>query len=373
MHVRSQSVPVIPDIVGQRETTKLTPKFGTWGIGVKGVSEDWDNDFDFDLAGTDPMQDPHVPLSMHVPLAIQAAQATVVGHVGQIREVCLLVEDLKRLRGLARERGLLDGPSAGLWKEADGIIALAVPDEEDLTLALSPPLSPATPCSPLSTRSSLFDEQLEGANDRVIAQSSPDDAHKSIAEDLYPRPPSHIHQGAHARRRSVFSTPEDNIFGFGENAPMAVTPLCNGLEPPLSLTPRQASASSVVARSVMEHMHQHRSTSDPMLPELVTRSSNKMPFDTTSLRDLVNRASTLSRTLADIVRKSEGFTSPNNTPRREREASPAFTRVFTEPTAMVKTPPSQHLPRSHSANTVLSLDASPARSIGNRMHMMAVS
>jgi len=57
------------------------------------------------------------------------------------------------------------------------------------------------------------------------------------------------------------------------------------------------------------------------------QSSNKMPFDTTSLKDLVNRASQLSRTLADLVRKADGSQSPEASPKRE--SSPAFTRVFT--------------------------------------------
>ena len=145
LHIRSQSVPVVPDVAGQREHSKLTPKFGTWGLGGKGVSEEWDGDFEFENNDADEDDDGDSRLEhsgMLVPPAIQASQENVVGHVGQIREVCLLVEDLKRLRLLAREKGLLNGPSAPLWKEAEGIIALAVPDEEDLTL--SPPHSPSS-------------------------------------------------------------------------------------------------------------------------------------------------------------------------------------------------------------------------------------
>lgn len=48
LHIRSQSVPVVPDGAGQREHSNLTPKFGTWGLGAKGVSEEWDGDFEFD-------------------------------------------------------------------------------------------------------------------------------------------------------------------------------------------------------------------------------------------------------------------------------------------------------------------------------------
>jgi hypothetical protein len=116
-------------------------------------------------------------------------------------------------------------------------------------------------------------------------------------------------------------------------------------------------------------MHQTRSTSDPLLQTLTSQSSNKMPFDTTSLRDLVHRASVLSRTLADLIRKADGSSqSPEASP--HRESSPAFTRVFTDPMAS----PPKNLIRSHSNNSILSgsIDASPTRSLGQRMHMMTV-
>jgi len=118
----------------------------------------------------------------------------------------------------------------------------------------------------------------------------------------------------------------------------------------------------------METMHQHRSTSDPLLYEMTTQAANKMPFDTTSLRDLVHRANVLSRTLSDIIRKADGSPGPEAFP--QPDSSPAFTRVFTDPTAS----PPKHLPRSQSNNSVLggSMDASPTRSLGQRMHMMTV-
>jgi hypothetical protein len=362
LHIRSQSVPVVPDVAGQRDHSKLTPKFGTWGLGGKGVSEDWDGDFEFENSDAGDGDDGDSKMEgsgMLVPPAIQASQANVVGHVGQIREVCLLVEDLKRLRLLAKEKGLLNGPSATLWKEAEGIIALAVPDEEDLTL--SPPHSPS---------SIVFEQEI--ANDKYH-ERGPD------AEDLskpdvpfellnrHGRPTGFIYDGNTVRRRSVFS-PDDDIFGAGAlNNP----PTREHLRPP-STSPRHSSmkSSSDVARSLMETMHQHRSSSDPILQNMTSQSSNKMPFDTTSLKDLVHRASVLSRTLADLVRKADGSQSPDASPKRD--SSPAFTRVFTPAEPMVN-PPKQ-LPRSHSNNSTLSgsIDASPTRNLGQRMHMMTV-
>ena len=363
LHIRSQSVPVVPDIAGQREHSKLSHKFGTWGLGGKGVSEEWDGDFEFENTEED-MDDGELYLGhsgMIVPLAIQESQDHVVGHVGQIREVCLLVEDLKRLRLLAREKGLLSGPSASLWKEAEGIIALAVPDEEDTTL--SPTHSPTSPSfgpgnsEEGTTDGRYIDYGLDA--DDVERPEAPFEVLSSQGNGT-----GTVYDGNSVRRRSVFS-PEDDIFGAGS---LVHPPVRDHLRPP-STSPRHPSikASSEYARSVMETMHQHRATSDPQsLSDLVNQSPNKMPFDTTSLRDLVNRASALTRTLSDLIRKADGSQSP-------RENSPAFIRVFT-PTAEAMASPPKHLPRSHSNNSMLSgtIETSPTRNLGQRMHMMTV-
>jgi hypothetical protein len=360
LHIRSQSVPVVPDVAGQRDPSKLTPKFGTWGLGGKGVSEDWDGDFEFNEATEGDEGDRNLERSgMLIPPAIQASQEHVVGHVGQIREVCLLVEDLKRLRLLAKEKGLLNGPSATLWKEAEGIIALAVPDEEDPTL--SPPHSPS---------SIIFEQEIEDDKYHERGPEGEDLSKVDIPFELLNRhgqPTGFIYDGNTVRRRSVFS-PDDDIFGAGGLNP---PPTREHLRPP-STSPRHSSmkSSSDVARSVMETMHQHRASSDPLLQNMPSQPSNKMPFDTTSLKDLVHRASQLSRTLADLVRKADGSQSPEVSPKRE--SSPAFTRVFTPTEPMVHSP--KHLPRSHSNNSTLSgsIDASPTRTLGQRMHMMTV-
>ncbi|KAI9739005.1 MAG: hypothetical protein M1818_005319 [Claussenomyces sp. TS43310] len=356
LHIRSQSVPVVPDANGHREHTKMAPKFGTWGLGAKGVSEDWDNDFEFD--GIDVDEDENgiksMSSSMLVPPSIQASQANVVGHVGQIREVCLLVEDLKRLRGLAKEKEILDGASAGLWREAEGIIALAIPDEDDITLSSSQSPSPRSPDS----------ESGHGKN--FDARFHKNDSLKSVLdENVVESRTTNDH--IHGRRRSVFS-PEDDIFGAWPPAEAEEERLRSTSE--LRFSNKQATN---VARSVMEHIHQHRVASDPLLSGKPAGPSSKMPFDTTSLRDLVQRASTLTRMLAEIIRRADNpDQSPHRSPRheRDRDSSPAFTRVFTDPLAS----PPKNLPRSQSNNSILSgsIDSSPSRSLGQRLHMMTV-
>ncbi|KFX93458.1 hypothetical protein V490_04818 [Pseudogymnoascus sp. VKM F-3557] len=352
LHIRSQSVPVVPDVGGNRDT-KLAPKFGTWGLGGKGVSEDWDNDFEFDGMDIDEGDDlPTLGNSapMLVPPAIRASQANVVGHVGQIREVCLLVEDLKRLRGLAREKGLLEGPSADKWREAEGIIALAIPDEEDETL--SPPQSP------LATIVSREN------HDETVNIDSTRDSGFQDEEDEKPVRSTAVYGNTRPRRKSVFS-PEDDIFG----SPL---PRTSFEEAQASRTAprRQASKdTSEVARSVMQNIHQHRASSDPIYTSTPSGTPSKMPFDTTSLKDLVQRANALARALSEIIRKADGTSqSPYRSPHLNHDSSPAFTRVFTDPLA------SPNITRTQSSNAVLNttLDSSPTRNLGQRMQMMTV-
>jgi hypothetical protein len=364
LHIRSQSVPVVPDVAGHREHRKLAPKFGTWGLGGKGVNEDWDNDFEFDgldMDETDNGNDTMNGSGMLVPPAIQASQASVVGHVGQIREVCLLVEDLKRLRGLAREKGLLDGPSSALWREAEGIIALAIPDEEDEVLS-----------TPLSPTSFNFDDEVvsdsnhDGGLD-IDELSEEKDTSQGLNRHVQIGGP--MRDGVQMRRRSVFS-PEDDIFGVGGIA--AAQRLGEEQVQSMKSTRRSHNKGSTdVARSVMEHIHQHRAISDPLRRE-TEETSKKMPFDTTSLRDLVHRANALTRLLADIIRKADNANqSPIQSPQTERDSSPAFTRVFADPL----TNPPNHLPRSQSNNSMLggSIDGSPTRRLEKRLHMMTVA
>lgn len=352
LHVRSQSVPAVPDVNGQRDPKNIAPKFGTWGLGAKQCSEDWDNDFDFDTNDNDDSGQPSINggKAMFVPPAIQASQASVVGHVGQIREVCLLVEDLRRLRGLAREKGILDGPSADKWREAEGIIALAIPDEEDE--ALSAPLSPLAPSPNSHNRGSGH-----GASMSIDSFSMHDAAmNKEYQQNL-----ESTRSNAGTRGQSIL-TVEDDIFEFGL---------------PRSSSDSQRSkqrnkGNTEVARSVMENMHQHRAHSDPVLAHTISEKTSKMPFDTTSLRDLVQRANALTRALSEIIRKADSFAhSPRGSPELIRDANPAFTRVFTDPSTGIN----KGMPRSQSDTAMIksTINSSPTRNLSQRMHMMTVS
>ncbi|UKZ80970.1 hypothetical protein TrVFT333_008736 [Trichoderma virens FT-333] len=127
-HIRSQSVPLSHAMDEAKSSNGA--KYGTWGLGSKGVSEDWDEDFEFD-GGANENDGTTDDKLFSVPESIRASQPSVKAHSGQIRELSLLVNDLKRLCRHGRDMDMLDGPQKTLWKEAEGVIALASPDEEE--------------------------------------------------------------------------------------------------------------------------------------------------------------------------------------------------------------------------------------------------
>lgn len=360
-HVRSQSVPAVPD---PSEATKpQQPKFGTWGMGSKTASEEWDDDFDFDEIVPEAKggKDSATSFSMVVPASIQATQPTVKAHSGQIRELSLLVNDLKRLCRHGRELNILHGPTAEKWKEAENIIELASPDEDDPeeTGPTTPSIEVEAPKADERFSDGGFDTPSPARLDDPFEVPEPEMGKTTVVRS---RPAT--------RRRSVFS-PDDEIFGNSWPLPE------DGLKPPRPHTPENAppasNRNSAIIATVIEAMQQQRSISDP-IKSLSPRkpSESKLFFDTNSLQELVKRAGHLRDSLSDAVRRAELLTqSPAGTPRRERnvrhnaDGSPAFTRVFTDPASS----PPRRLPKSHSTNSVLGRTSVDSP----RMQMMIVS
>lgn len=356
-HVRSQSVPVVPD---QSETASTTPKFGTWGLGQKNASEDWDDDFEFEEEqdlGLAAGKKEDTRFAMVVPASIQATQPTIKAHSGQIRELSLLVNDLKRLCRLGREMEMLDGSYAKLWREAEGIIALASPDE-DPAEATESKYDSSSRIKHVDVR--FIDQGFDGASlDDNGSSKVTESQRNAVVRD---RPVG--------RRRSVFS-PDDDIFGTWDQPDEDSVP-----EPPRTPENRMGTpefGSTGIARSVMEAMRSRHSRLSATR-EANERHSGKLNFDTNSLKELVKRASDLRDGLSDIVRKADHLTqSPARTPKHTRpDGSPAFTRVFDDPTSS----PTRRLPNSHSNNSILSngsVGASPSNGLSQRMQMMTVS
>lgn len=362
-HVRSQSVPVVPD---PSETSKVVPKFGTWGMGTKNVSEDWEDDFDLDEDPVRPVggKDSATSFSMVVPPSIQATQNTVKVHSGQIRELSLLVNDLKRLCRHGKDLDIIDGSSAAKWREAENIIELAAPDDEEEE---DGPQSPAGQIDESDAASSIDERFLDEGFDAASLEHKPSYSSFRIEEPGMSKT-AVVRERQLVRRRSVFS-PEDDI--FGNNWPL---PEENGSPYP-PRTPdqlRNSNRDSAMISIVMEAMQQQRAAEPVRRRSPVKPSQSKLFFDTNSLQELVKRASHLRDSLSDMVRRAEVLTqSPAGTPRRDQrhsrlaDGSPAFTRVFTEPPSS----PSQRLPKSHSSSTVLS-----GTSVDSpRMQVMTVS
>jgi hypothetical protein len=316
-HIRSQSVPVQDN---NGEAGGLTAKFGALGIGSKGASEDWDNDFAFDdeeskapadLSTGERRVDSGV--AMVVPKDIVERQANVLGHLGHVREFALLVEDLKRLRQFAASKDII-GENPDLWEEAEGIIALAtIDDDEPEFIARSPVAS--------TFEFDAFEEE------------SPSNVMKTPRDGR--------------RRRSVL-LPADDVFGNFNDLGEQSTPT---KKPSSSTQPRESSVTSsplipmserkdpaLAARDLVENMHQLRTAADPVLPAPSSASSSpspipekqklpasqdkpskrKTPFDTTTLRDLVAHANTVRRSLAELVRQVDSANpSPDSDARYE--------------------------------------------------------
>ncbi|KAI1343039.1 hypothetical protein F5Y15DRAFT_275629 [Xylariaceae sp. FL0016] len=346
-HVRSQSVPIVPDPI---ETAKSTPKFGTWGLSQKKASEDWDDDFEFEEEGeweSLPGKKDINRLSMLVPASIQATQPTVKAHSGQIRELSLLVNDLKRLRRRGLEMEMLNGSSEKLWREAEGIIALASPDEDDEDNSARD----SSDFDSTQVDAKFLDHGFDGASVDAL------DYHKA-AEGQRNAVVRERHSG---RRRSVFS-PDDDIFGNWDQADEELDSSHRPRTPDNRLGYEYRSSS--VAKSVMEAMQlRRRSNMDDE-----GHADGKLNFDTNSLKELVKRASDLRDGLSDLIRRAENITSsPARTPKYTRaDGSPAFTRVFDDPSPS----PTRRMPHSRSSN---SITVSPSNGLGQRLQMMTVN
>lgn len=284
LHLRSQSVPVSRDPPASNESRQTSGKFGTWGLGSKGVSEDWDSDFEFEDADDNtagesikPNRNPDVPRrGMMVPQAIMDRQASLHGQFGQVQELTLLVEELKRLRHQASFLGIVRGPSNELWKEAEGIVDLATLDDEDT--------SHSPPGSPSSLTFSFDDSEGESSTNDIFKRASGESWQPSFSEHS-----TSIHSNRAADEKEI----------------------------------------PTKANSVLDLIYRQRVSPDPALNETQVPKSKKLPFDTQSLRDLVVRAGVVTRALKEVIRKAEGVTvDPNE---NIQTPNPPFSRIFHKP------------------------------------------
>lgn len=320
MHARSHSVPVVPDLDGKRTSTVAT-KFGTWGVGSKGVTEDWNEDFDFEEALPELpsalIEDRRIDSghAMFIPKSIQEQQQNVVANIGLLREWGLLIEELKELRIRAAALGMLAGPHAEAWSEVEAMIDLA--DQESHEATLEPRRSP--PSSP-GFDDFDFDEPMREAVQTARARA------RSIRT---PQPP--------------MLRDEDDVAIFSEPQ-----------TPSRTILTRPRKDSEAVARSVIEALQTKRTVSDPtsMQPQ---KPVKKVPFDTATLRHIVPYVNGVKRKIKEALREAEGlYTSPARQIVAEDDLEddfdfsddePSFRTIFTDPRSDA-TPESRHVRRT---------------------------
>ncbi|KAK0246964.1 hypothetical protein B0A54_10357 [Friedmanniomyces endolithicus] len=329
IHARSNSVPVVPDADGKRSV--MANKFGTWGVGSKAVTEDWNEDFDFEEAippvpeiGSAFLDEKRIDSGheMFVPKSIREQQESVVANIGLLREWGLLIEELKELRVRAVGLDMLSGPHAKSWQEVDAMIELADQASDEATLQPHP--------SPPSSPGFDFDEFDDPAADVVMRDRS----HPSSVKD----------------------------FGLDESEDEAgPLPLTMGASHksavPVSAT-RPRKDSEAVARLVIEALQSKRSVSDPTALSTAP-PAKKVPFDTATLRHIVPYVNGLKRKVKDALRETEGlYSSPHRrSPPGDRHAEgrnfdnePAFVRgMFLERVAESPTSKQQQLRRQEAA------------------------
>ncbi|KAL8832084.1 MAG: hypothetical protein Q9170_005021 [Blastenia crenularia] len=356
VHSRSQSVPVAPEGSSHRANTS---KLEAWVLGSKGVSEDWDCDFDFDESSPAPKpahtEDEPIRMSvssgMLVPRSIMDRQASVHGQFGHVKELTLLVEELKLLREQATLLDVIHGPSAELWKEADGIINLATLDDDEHDFF--PPRSPNSPGFDLDP----FEEDSPTAANRRRSAASPSRQHSSEGPERRP----------------------------GSHTPAHSTPERSKQDTPQGSRPRKESVAK--AKSVLETIHQQRNHYSPKFSN-GRSSQKKLPFDTTSLRDLVTRAGVVKRALKEIVRRAEkaadglspstphdpssGDSTPPDPPPKP---DPPFSQIFQPPNSsrsMRKSPHVTQSPKGGGNNFRSATIAGNDNDINGHMKMMTV-
>ncbi|KAF2018622.1 hypothetical protein BU24DRAFT_100912 [Aaosphaeria arxii CBS 175.79] len=325
LHARSQSVPVVPDAAGKRSTV-VTNKFGTWGVGSKGVTEDWNDDFDFSDRSDGPSPEGAAEshridsgtMMMIVPKTIQEQQSNVLANIGLLREWGLLIEELKEQRVRAITLGLFGGPSAGMWEEVDAMIDLADQEaEEDGIPRLTPPSSPGfdehafDDVSGASPKHGRGGRRTSGGLTSGLANA---DLGKNIHLDHQP-----VSQPNRSQRRSILP-PNHDIF-VPQSSP--IPPKSTYDSSTIVTRPRKDSEAK--ARYVIESLQKRRSTHEPTEDAPRTPASKKVAFDTATLRRIVPYVNTLTRQVKNTLREAEGLYSgtPGTSPQE-----PPFSKIF---------------------------------------------
>jgi hypothetical protein len=326
LHARSQSLPVVPDVASTRETL-MTNKFGTWGVGSKGVSEKWDEDFDFpeepeDAAGPANREERRIDsgVGVHIPTTIREQQAKVVTNITLVREFGMLVEELKVLKARITDRGLVLSDDTDLWDGVDAMIHLA--DQESKDPLFLP--KPSRPSSPTADFDMSFEDSAEPSSSRTPQTSTP------------------LPSRSRSRRRSVLPSENDP---FQTPSSQAASSLALGSSPVAALTPvlnRPRKDSEAMARSVIEALQRRKDNPSAPITLKPVEANKKVPFDTSTLRHIVPHVSELVRRVKSFLRHAD---EGQDSSFASSSADPLpLSRLFDDPAATTPTRRNRHRP-----------------------------
>jgi len=287
-HARSHSVPALGNDLPESRSGRAS-KFGTWGVGTKGATEDWDDDFDFDepiALPTTPTPKTEnrtdLPVAILVPTAIREQQTSVLANIGLLKEWGVLIEELKQLRLRASSLGLSTAQSQPVFDEVDAMIDLADQEVDE----------PQFPKEQVS--SSRWPDESEDSDRR--ASCTPSIPAPSADDDVFGPLPSSVPSTAH----------------------------------PSPTRPRKNS--EAIARSVIEAVQKRRDYKlQPVPSESSSKTSSKVPFDKGTLRHILPHLQGLVKSMKTILRDADSFgISPRRDPARPIP-TPAFSQAFIAP------------------------------------------
>lgn len=357
LHVRSQSVPVVPDLGGKRQAV-ITNKFGTWGVGSKGVTEDWDEDFDFgdraptnatangyEEKRTDSMQ------PMAIPQKIKEHQISVMNNISLVREFGLMIEELKTLKPRAASLGLIEQADDDLYELVDSMIELADQEADVPNEHLSPPSSPGIDMSEFDDPSAVRAAKSNGLN------INPNDRHDTVI-----RTP----QSTKVKRKTVLPDENDVFTSPATHAENSKPSTPHQLE----TISRPRKDSEAMARSVIEALKKKKSDVEAAAMSLQpVPTTRRVQFDTRTLRHIVPYVSGLVRRVKEQIRDAEHLDigSESDWDAEVEPRIPPLAHVFNkEPSPIPESPASR---RSRS----IPKDGSPhVDDVSRKLKMMAV-
>jgi hypothetical protein len=328
LHVRSQSVPVVPNLSDNREVV-VTNKFGTWGVGSKGVSEDWDDDFDFGdtnaVNAKEERDERRIDsgIAMRIPQTIRERQVNVVNNIGLVREFGIHVEELKTVRARAMSLGLFEegGSLHHILDEIDGVIELADQDAEEFTVPHR-----SSPQSSPNFDTSTFTDPVNGP-----PTSEPRGrARRWVSADISESKDTPL---ASRNRRKTLLSSENGVLSSPASHASSQFTTTSTITPTNVTTTRPRKDSEAIARSVIEALKKGKTNKENTLKLQPVPSNQRIHFDTTTLSRIVPLVNGLVRQVKQQIREAEKLDiSPTSSPIPSASPTdPPLTKIFRNP------------------------------------------